>query len=563
MVALLVFGASFSNIISQQDAVHFALSWSLVNTHSAWLNGTMYSGQPYVTASAGHLVSSLPPGLAYFGFAFVAPAPLILPMEPSVVAAYLATYFACITGALACIAFYKVARMFAGGRSSILLSLVFVFGTSMWIYSRMYLPEGLATLLGIASVYFLLRSFSFGLPARGEYSSAARRVAYPSLYLSGILLGLAIFVDNMSVFLVVPIAAYIALRQRGSGGLGLLHQRRRSLPLAKLTIFILGLIVGSIPTWYYDAITTGSIFTAPYGNPIIGGVPSSAYESGLLQGLDRSILSPQGGLLLFTPFLIVSAAGIIIAAIEKGLRRKLEEPAKKIGGDNNGSERLEQEEVETPRDETSSAPLSLFVGLFLAVLIPFSLQSQFTYLHNTIGPAELVLAVPYALFPSLVVMEKIMKAGKSWWSMKVIIYALAILSMLINGIIALTDPINQLAYLPAGAGGSVSNPFLTTNLPLFLGQSYLTWWSFFQHPAAYACAVLVFPIVVFFIYAFGASPVRGAQLGGGKVVEEVRLEPILRQRQQLGTTINPGEKQQKKQRQPLTMQDGRGADVGK
>ncbi len=293
VVALLVLGSSFSNIISQQDAVHFALTWSLVNTHAPWLNGTMYAGQPYVIESGGHLVSSLPPGLAFFGFAFVAPAQVILPMEPSVAAAYLATYFACVVGALACVVFFRLAKMFGSVRSSLLLTLVFTFGTSMWLYSRIYLPEGLATLLGISSVYFAMRSSR----SSEEDNTPPKRTVYLSFYLSGILLGLAVFVDNMAAFLVVPIAIYITLhRESIIDGI-----KSRA---ARLPVFIAGLMVGSIPIWYYDAITTGNIFSAPYGLPIIGGVPPSAYENGgLIQGLYQLILSPQSGLLLFTPFL--------------------------------------------------------------------------------------------------------------------------------------------------------------------------------------------------------------------------------------------------------------------
>jgi len=432
------------------------MTWSLVNSHTLWLNSVLYAGEPYVTQIGQHVFSSLPPGLSFLSFPFVLPALLFLPSQSSVIAVYLATYSSCVFGALASVAFFKLAKMFGGVRSSVLLTLVFAFGTSMWIYSRAFLPEGLATLLGIASVYFVLRNRE---KERDSESDESAKRNFGGMLLSGILLGLAIFVDNMAIFLIVPILLYLAI-----------VPRRNSFRKTGFFVFVLGLIVGAVPTWLYDWAVTGNVFSSPHGVPLIGGVNPSDYGlTTFFQGLYQEIFSPESGLLLFTPFLMISIIGLIYFLGER----------KMVG------------------------ELLLLVGLFFSILIPFSLQSTSTYLHNTIGPSELVLVVPFALLPAIRALDRFRIFGP----MDIASCLLAIGSILINGIIVLTDPV-PLGLNFVSSVNSIASPLFTTDIPLFLGQSYLTWWSFFEHSWLYASAVLIFPVVIYLIYWLGTSRIK-------------------------------------------------------
>ena len=459
VIALLVFGASFSNIVSQQDLIHFALTWSLVSTHSLSLNSTLYAGQPYTYQVRGQVFSALPSGLAFFGSVFVAPAVVILPLEPSVAATFLAVYFSCIMGAVATVLFFKTARLLGGLKSSLLLSLIFAFGTGLWLYSRIYLPESLAVTLGIASVYLILRAefdekgevrLQGSIPATG----APSKKWIAAWTLSGMFLGLAIFVDNTSVFLSIPILLYLSFC-RGT----LLRAKTR---LGSLITFISGLLVASIPTVYYNYATTGDAFRAPYGIPLLGGVQMSSYNDNFFVGLYDLLLSPKSGLLLFSPFTVISLFGLVLS-------------------------------LRIIKSQT------LFLtGLFLAILIPFSLQNAATYSHNTVGPSELILGIPYLLLLGIGVLDRFKNSRIS-----LLIYALAIASIMINGIIALTDPV--MLGIGSQLGAGAGSPFLSTNLPLFVSGSYLTWWSFFRYAWVYAISIILFPVTVFIIYVLSGN----------------------------------------------------------
>jgi hypothetical protein len=470
-IALLVFGATFSNIISQQDAVHFALTSSLVNSHTIFLNSTLYSGEPYVKQVGSHSVSALPPGLAFFGSPVIAPSGIILPLQPSVVAAYLATYFSCVIGALALVFFYRMARMFGSARSSLIAAVVFAFGTSMWSYSRMYLPEGLATLFGIGSVYCVLwarrrQKERNALGAREDARSLMREIL--PVVLGGFLLGLAAFVDNMAVYFAVPLFLFLLLRPNVDGIVN---------RLSGLLAFSLGLLAGALPIAYYDYLTTGSPLTAPYGIPLFGGVPLAAYNENFFRGLYLLILSPASGVLFFTPFLVISIIGVFQFNRKSG-RSWQTFPSG------------------APASASRFEEYLVLAGLFLSILIPFSLQNPLTYAHNTIGPSEMVLAMPFAIVPSVIALDRFRKFNP----VSIVAYILAALSIVINGIVALTDPVNLGLNIANYYGGSFA-PFFSTNIPLFVGQSYLTWWSFFRDPIYYASAVLAFPIAILLIYS--------------------------------------------------------------
>jgi 4-amino-4-deoxy-L-arabinose transferase-like glycosyltransferase len=477
VVCLLVFGASMTSIISSEDAIHFALTWSLATSRSILLDASVFSGQLYTVQMGGHVYSALPPGLAFFTFGVVSLAQMITPMDPSASGVYIATYFSTIFASLAAVLFFKTARMFGSERASAYLTLVFAFGTGLWIYSRIYLPEALATLLSLASVYCLLKARQYCIvgereqqeeaaPANNERFSGklipARmaNLTIPLLTcLSGIFLGLATFVDNVAFFLVFP--AYLYL-------LFVIWPPQLSTKLASLSSFILGALVGFVPVFAYDFLTTGNVLAAPYGNPFIGGVQPSSYTFNLGQGLYEMLISPSSGLIIFTPFVLVSMAALYFYG-----REKLGESL-------------------------------FFVGLFISILLPVSLVSNSTYfVHNTVGPAELVLGVPYILIPGMTLLTRTKQIGLRY----ILMYISGLVSILTTGIIALTDPTVGPAGVLSGASGP--SPLISTNIPLLLDHSFLTWWSFFSYSILYAILIVVFPLILFSYWAFVGAKITG------------------------------------------------------
>jgi hypothetical protein len=478
VVCLLVFGASISTIVSAQDAVHFALTSSLASSRTILLDSNSYAGAPYTVQIGGRTFSALPPGLAFFTFLPVSLGQFLTPQAPSASGVYIATYFSCIFGALAVVLFYKTARMFGSTRDSALLSIVFAFGTNLWIYSRIYMPEALTTCLVLASVYCVLRAQYKTKTLRKEEGgeefapipSGKKKKSFTGIgkaaagftLLSGLLLGVAVFVDNVAIFLIVPIFLYLVI--------GISSFPRRSIKAVCIASFLIGSLVGFIPVWLYDIATTGSAFDSPYGNPFIGGVWPSSYSFNLVgHGLYEILLSPGSGLLFFTPFVFVAFIGIYYFTRE-------------IFGES-----------------------IFFLGLFFSILIPISLIGDSTYfLHNTVGPSEIIIATPFILLPAMGVLKK--KAKEKIGLVSLSSYLLAASSIAMTGIIVLTDPVLGPASELSGAGGS--SPLITTNIPLFVEQSFLTWWSFFDDPVVYAILVLIFPILILSYWMFVKTKLR-------------------------------------------------------
>lgn len=231
-------------------------------------------------------------------------------MDPSASGVYIATYFSTIFGALAAVLFYESARMFGSERVSAFLTIVFGFGTSIWFYSRIFLPEALATCIGLASVYCLLKAHQMRTVNREEeepYFKGRRKVnaLVPLLtFTSGILLGVAGSVDNMTFFFLLPIFLYLIMG---------IWPPRLSSKVASILSFMIGTLIGLTPTLAYDFFTTGNALTAPYGIPFIGGVQLSSYTFNFAQGLYDALLSPASGLLLYTSFVVISFIGFFIS----------------------------------------------------------------------------------------------------------------------------------------------------------------------------------------------------------------------------------------------------------
>lgn len=444
LVALVVYASSAAAIISAQDGTHFALTWSIATSHSFSLGNGLYAGVQYITRLGGpgnNIFSSLPPGLSFYGFGIAEIIHSLLPSSSSssssaLVSEYAVALFSALVGAVAVYFFYIIARLFGSERVSSFLAMLFAFGTGMWIYSRVYLPEGLATLLGMGSVYCILVVSQ----PRGNAKS------YPILLplSSGVALGLMYTVDNMGIFFLPPLVLFLFAKKK----------------LIPTVSFLEGFVLGATPFAYYDISTTGNLFTAPYGLGIFGGVPAAAYAySNLLSGFFGLLISPMSGLFLFSPFLLV-----MIIASRRFVRERFDIAA-------------------------------LFIALFIFTIVPFALQNPSTYLHNIIGPSELILGLPYLLLLGI-------QVGRIKGSRVEIAVAtsLGIFSFIVNGIAALTAPIINPVLGNPSSGGSLSS-FLQTDVQLFQIGRFSAWWAPFPQAILFAYLIMAFPIFVLLVYS--------------------------------------------------------------
>ena len=116
-------------------------------------------------------------------------------------------------------------------------------------------------------------------------------------------------------------------------------------------------------------------------------------------------------------------------------------------------------------------------------------------------------AIPYILLPAISVLNRMKQASVA----SVVAYFLGGASILMTGIIALTDPVIGPTGVLSGVKGA--SPLFSTNIPLFMDHSFLTWWSFFNDSILYGFLIVVFPLVIFTYWAFvGSVKIKKEQL---------------------------------------------------
>jgi hypothetical protein len=176
---------------------------------------------------------------------------------------------ASLFGALAVWIQFRIALLFLPRATAMLLALLFAFGTSEWsVASRNLFPQGLTVLLLSAALYFLLA----GQPGA----------------LAGLFLALAFAVRPSNAVACVAIAIYVAA-----------HQRRY------LMRFLLGAAPVAAAFFGYQWWIKHSLI------PLYLRTALNPYPP--LEGAAMHLFSPSRGLLVFTPIVMVSVAGAILA----------------------------------------------------------------------------------------------------------------------------------------------------------------------------------------------------------------------------------------------------------
>ncbi|HYW42994.1 MAG TPA: hypothetical protein VE959_09060 [Bryobacteraceae bacterium] len=169
---------------------------------------------------------------------------------------------------------YRIAALFLARRAALLVALIFAFGTSEWsVASRNLYQHGPSLLLLSLALYLILR-------AREEPS----RISYAAFPLA-----LSFVVRPSNCISVAALTVYVAIHYR-----------------AHLMRFLLWAVPVAAPFLAYNLVTRHSLFSKYYNAGIGMHYP-------LLAGYAMNLFSPSRGLLIFTPIVLFSFVGMVLA----------------------------------------------------------------------------------------------------------------------------------------------------------------------------------------------------------------------------------------------------------
>jgi len=216
--------------------------------------------------------------------ALLVPRGRFLPAHP-VLAAFLAgdlvaghnlveLFCAAVFGAITAWLQYRIASLFLSRRAALLLALLFAFGTSEWsIATRSLTQHGPTVLLLSLALYLLLIA-----------RERPGLIAYAALPLA---FSFAVRPSNLIPVLLVTL--YVAVHYR-----------------AHLLRFLLWSLPVAVPFLGYNVMTRHRLFTGYYDARV-------GMHDPLLAGFGMNLFSPSRGLLIFTPIVLFSVAGMVVA----------------------------------------------------------------------------------------------------------------------------------------------------------------------------------------------------------------------------------------------------------
>lgn len=256
----------------------------------------------YINEQRGHLVSAYPIGAGIIALPVYVPVYLGLAATGEVSSARLfaASEMAekiasSVLAATAVVIFYLTLLRQVAPATAFWAAVAFGLGSSMWATaSQLLWQHGPVTLVLTAALWLLLR------PARPPWSLA----------LAGLLLGLAVLARPSALFLWL---AGFACTLTGGGTL-----RERLLRMVPFLAAGLPLLAGSFGyNWFY--------FRAPFGG--YGALTGFFSGSRPMLGVAGLLVSPNRGLLVFTPIALLGILGIA-----RALARPLREPVVALFG---------------------------------------------------------------------------------------------------------------------------------------------------------------------------------------------------------------------------------------
>jgi hypothetical protein len=287
--------------------------------------------------------------------------------------------FVALCAAISALVLYKICRMYATPRPSLLASLTLAFGTIVWPFATELFDHDVAMLFSLLGVYCVLRC------ARTEGKGYEK---YAVLAAGGAALGIGYTIEYLSALLILPLVLF------------LLYKRKLNLTLG--AVFFATFVIGPLLDLAYNQTVTGNPLTFPEDLWNGSTALSRFVPSQLLTVPFYNLLSPYRGLLLYSPVLFVGIYGLFRMY---------------------GSGKFRGDAV-------------LFLSLFLFGLIPYSAWSPWDGGYS-FGPRFLVDVIPYLVIPIAFVLSE--ARGKFTGGRNMVFLSLFFLSSLIAGAGAFTE----------------------------------------------------------------------------------------------------------------------------
>lgn len=361
-----------ASIIGTQYALWKFGSFSIGTPQNLLINTVdygVYQGKAYSAIAPGTALLSYP--FASIGF-ILSGSKLRLP-GPAQVADEL---FLAIAASIAVYSFYRICRLYADDKVSLLLALVMAFGTPVWPFTTIVFENSLSLMFSVIAVYFVLKSAmnpqGIRLPLAG-----------------GLSLGLASFVEYAAGLFVVPLAVFEWYRTRS---------------WRNLTVFVSAFLIGPIANAVYNFILFRNPLIFPEqlksgtAQPVGGLLSAFNIWSAPIHML-YYLMSPYRGVLFLAPILVFGLFALYL---------------------NWSSVWMQSESL-------------LFLSLFCLVLVFYSAWSDWAG-GLAYGPRFLTTAVPYMLIPLAPFLSK--NHGGRWWALTL---GLFVYSSFIQGAGALTS----------------------------------------------------------------------------------------------------------------------------
>ncbi len=179
--------------------------------------------------------------------------------------------------ALTTVLLFLTARMYLGGTASVVLALLFAFGTSAWsTASRALWQHGPDMLMLTAALYLLSRSAR--RPAALPWTAAPLMFAY--------------FIRPTSSIPLAAVGAYVFLHHRRQFALWLMAAAAIAAPFLARNLYIYH---QPLPSYYLMKLFLP---------------PTRANLGRILNAFAGNLLSPSRGLFIFSPFLVFALAGV-------------------------------------------------------------------------------------------------------------------------------------------------------------------------------------------------------------------------------------------------------------
>ena len=190
---------------------------------------------------------------------------------------FLSRSAASFIAALAGVLVYLSGKELFSKRIAILTTFIFAFATSTWSISSTALwQQGTVELLIIALIYLIIKN------------EKKESLAY--IVLLGILSGLFVFNRPPDSLLIIPVLFYIAWYQR-----------------TKVHYYLIGGFLGGLPFLYYNYSLFGNVFGGYSEN-----LSFFAVNAGFAGHYLALLISPNVGLFIFCPVLLLSIAGFYV-----------------------------------------------------------------------------------------------------------------------------------------------------------------------------------------------------------------------------------------------------------